>query len=149
MNLYHYTVGTKIPSILNDGYLKLTPKEPLEDETPLVWLSSNEDWEMTANKGAITQDGKTVVLTKEETSLYANGLYRFVFNSNHLSNVLSFNQLISQELMPAPLGVSLVISGVKLGGIPSQWYAVTVPLSIKNVKLQALVDGVWADLEVI
>lgn len=148
MNLYHYTVGIKIPSILNDGYLKLTPKQPIENETPLVWVSSNELWEETANKAAYI-NGEYKVLTREQTSLYCNGLYRFMFHVNQISGLMQYKNLLKEKLIPETLFNSLIDAGVKVNANPDEWYASTSPLFIKNARLQVLHNNQWTDLEVV
>ena len=51
MLLYHYTISDRLVKIMVDGFLKLTPKEPLAGEIPVVWLTKSREWEETAFYG--------------------------------------------------------------------------------------------------
>lgn len=50
MKLYHYTVGQHYNNIVKDGLIKLATKYVPEGERPVVWLSSNLEWENSVRK---------------------------------------------------------------------------------------------------
>jgi hypothetical protein len=58
--LWHYTVRPHILSILSDGVIKPATAFVSRRERPIVWFSSNQNWEQTANKSAAMEDGRIV-----------------------------------------------------------------------------------------
>jgi len=57
MPLYHYTLPPHLPSILAEGIHPATAFVP-EKERPVVWLTTSEDFEPTALKGVLTEEGE-------------------------------------------------------------------------------------------
>jgi len=63
---YHYTIGLKLPKIIESGYIKLATAEvDLSKEKPAVFFSIDKLWEPTANK-ALRKDGQLYFLTTDE-----------------------------------------------------------------------------------
>lgn len=75
MRIWHYTVGMWLRSILEDQMIKLATKGVPTGERPVVWTTTNPNWEPTAKKGR-EQDSRVVTLGKQETAAYGEGLYR-------------------------------------------------------------------------
>lgn len=48
--LWHYTIGQRIDSIIEDGMIKLATAFVPQNERPVVWCSFSPKWEETANK---------------------------------------------------------------------------------------------------
>jgi hypothetical protein len=49
-NIYHYTTGLKLRSIINSGAIKPTTAKIEPHEKPVAWFSTQEQWEPTATK---------------------------------------------------------------------------------------------------
>jgi len=76
MQVWHYTIGKYLLSILEDGKLKREAKEHGKRVyEPVVWFSTNPLWEETANKKIVGKGGSLPV-TKENTRLHGRGLAR-------------------------------------------------------------------------
>src|SRR5262245_17530639 len=74
--VWHYTTTQCLVKILTDGYLKPATAFVKPPEKPVVWFSTNQDWEETANKLGQTTDGSLVRLGREETAELGGGLIR-------------------------------------------------------------------------
>lgn len=147
MNLYHYTVVNKLPLILDSGYLALTPKRPIEGESPLLWFSSNPVWEETANKGAYTTNGALIQLTKEETAHYCGGLARFKLNSHLFPQILPWAE-VKNILVPPDLSKSLEFTAELYNSVPAQWFVSKSPISIKTLDLELYINNQWVTMNV-
>lgn len=75
MGIWHYTVGVRLRSILRDKLIKPATAGVPAGERPVVWFTTNPEWEPTANKGVVRY-GKTVWLTRAETEAEGGGLFR-------------------------------------------------------------------------
>jgi hypothetical protein len=74
--VFHYTVMSKLKSILNSGEIKPATAGVHIKERPAVFCAIEKQWEPTANKGII-QDGKIYPLhTIDEMILHAGPLIR-------------------------------------------------------------------------
>jgi hypothetical protein len=145
--LYHYTNGTKLELIQNDGIIKSSPEVTKLKEKPIAWLSSNAVFEKTATKIIQSVDG-TKLCNMEETALYCKGIYRFGFVETELEGVLHWPRLGVQARIPESIKKRL-LKRAKLAKVsPNQWYGVLDNISIENATLEAWRGGRWvlADL---
>jgi hypothetical protein len=74
---WHYTTGRAFISIVEFGWILPATAFVPKGEKPAVWFSLNQDWEQTANKGGLEEDGTRRTLTREETCERGGGLVRF------------------------------------------------------------------------
>lgn len=139
MRLFHYTVGLKIHSILNDGFLKLTPEFVQPPELPCCWLSSNDIYEGTARKIGINYQGEQTLLTVEQMNAACQGVYRFEFSSGDIATeVLHWNEL-KYKLKMSPETINMLEkNAVFMGGNKDEWYGSSEKISISNAELQCL-----------
>lgn len=148
MILYHYSILNKLSAIQKSGKILTSPKEPLENETPLAWLSSNPDWENTANKMVLSRPSGFIALNKEQTRLLGNGLIRFKFNTDTIKEkVCSWNEIVTNNFIPESMVNQLVINGGVMGGNHEEWYGSVEPLDINQAQLQVYkpIENKWVD----
>lgn len=145
MNLYHYTNGTKIKKIINSGVLKTTPENPKPREKPVCWLSSNTEWEKTANKISQT-NGELKLLTQSETEIFCDGLYRFIVKKNN--NTLQWPKIAVKSRMPENLKKVLLKRAKKASVNPLQWYGTLEDISIEGLEIEMLYNGSWTKISI-
>jgi len=116
--IWHYTIGSYLPSIIASGVIRRTTAGVYPPEKPVTWFSMNPTWEVTANKAPIYSDVPSEVL-RNLTCLLGDGLVR-----------------IGAELRHAPFGIDdlhrvarcgrrevegLKRVGIRCGANPSDW----------------------------
>ena len=165
MKKYHYTYGHKIESIIMTG-LKCSPKGTSRKnkdgkwynhigarEKPIIWFSSNPQFEMTARKPRYKFD-EYRNLTTTDVSLVDDvkeiGLFRFVVPSY-------LNETIKPWILLRPeAGIALIDfnrinkAGKALGGNPIEWFGLVMEeewsLCVHDFKLQYLDENMkWHD----
>jgi hypothetical protein len=117
---WHYTVGERLESILRDRVIK--PAAPLVSaaEKPVVWFSSNQDWEETVNKGAVDPFGSFTAGTKESTHRPVGWLVRIgVSPSDAPHDWNAFKRLSGISNRTAQ---GLYEAAKKTGARPGQWF---------------------------
>jgi CheY-like chemotaxis protein len=139
--LWHYTVGLHIHSILADGVIRPATAYVPRDQRPVVWFSSNPNWEETANK-MIKQDGVLYALNKEETAETWGGLYRIGVLAETAPH--NWENLVFLSNIPPAEARALKKVADQDGADPAEWFGTFDPVdSAKWVSVEKLVDGVW------
>lgn len=145
MLLYHYTIGSKLKAIYEDGFLKLTPHAPKLGEKPVVWLSSNPVFEKTASKLVTSLDDmQPRLMSFEVCELRAGGTYRFVFD--HIDQDVFLWQVLKHKAkMPKKTVKRLVSRAKSIKAKPSEWSGTLSVLPIEGVRLERrnLETGEW------
>jgi hypothetical protein len=127
MLAWHYTVGTKIPLILEDGFLRPATAGVMPPEKPIVWFSKNQLWEATANKMFRATDGTLRFGTRETTREMGGGLFRFGLPTEELRR---WTELQREALIPTRTKRSLVNAAKKDGSNPYDWLGTLEPVQI-------------------
>lgn len=141
MKLYHYTIGTKLPLILNDGFLYLTPRHPKHPEKPVVWFSSNAEYENTALKVGIDPiTGQASVMTLSQLHEGGQGIYRFVFDD---VDAYQWDILKGQARIPSKIRKRLIRRATEIKANPSEWYGVLHEVSVSAARLELLTNNGW------
>ena len=73
---WHYTIGKWFQDIARDGFIKPATELICEQERPVVWFSTNPEWEATVNKVWRNGNGTLIPLTKDQTAELGGGLVR-------------------------------------------------------------------------
>lgn len=74
---YHYTTLQCLTQIFDSGYIEPATAYIEKNEKPVVWFSTNPEWEETATKGYIDKEtGKQRNATKQEMKDNAGDLIR-------------------------------------------------------------------------
>ncbi len=68
-NIYHYTTGLKLRSIINSGAIKPTTAKIEPNEKPVAWFSTQDQWEPTATKVPIPGKQGQLLTAKAQSGL--------------------------------------------------------------------------------
>ena len=138
---YHYTVGQCIKAIIGEGIIRPATARVPKGERPIVWFSSNPDWEQTANKGWL-QNRVAITLTKEQTRERAGGLFRIgVLNE---TAPYSWQQLRFLSKMHPAAADRLEEVARERGSNPDEWYGTFHAVTDdKWLVVQELTDEGW------
>lgn len=83
--LYHYTINSKLADIEQAGYLQRSPLKPDRKEKPVVWLSSDDNFENSARKMAFNpKTQQQHLMTTDEMINLTGALVRYVFVANDI-----------------------------------------------------------------
>ena len=140
MICWHYTIGAKVPPIAESGFLKGADEYVTSPEKPIVWFSSNQDYELTSRKG-VKRNGEIITLSKEETAQFG-GLVRFGYPSERL---IKWPEVGKRAHMNAFMRNILMKEARRQGADPSEWYGSLVPIPLEGLTFQILRDNQWVD----
>jgi hypothetical protein len=146
MMIWHYTVKQRLDLILSDRLIRPAIRYvDLEKEKPVVWFSSNQIWEETANKMWRDSSGLHP-LNKEQTHNLAGGLARIGVSPETAPHTWSdFKRLSGVESEKAQ---ELYQAAITLGGTPSEWFVSLEPVSAEKWLAVELYDGAnWIPLD--
>ncbi len=142
---YHYTVGQWIKAIIGEGIIRPATQWVPKGERPIVWFSSNPDWEQTANKGWL-QNGVAITLTKEQTRKHAGGLFRIgVLNE---TAPYSWQKLRFLSKMHPAAADRLEEDARERGSNPNEWYGTFHAVTRdKWLVVEELTDEGWVSCD--
>jgi hypothetical protein len=156
MILYHYTTGRCYLAIEQEGKIKCmigktgrkNTNKLKHGEKEQVWLSSNPDWEETANKDAINKEtGKLIHLDREQTMKFDGGLFRIVIDADKVP-VDTWNQWVQRGGCDSELIKFLYRFGVEKGCKPEEeWFVSynTIPRELWE-DVQMFYKGQWTSI---
>jgi len=113
-NIYHYTTGLKLRSIINTGAIKPTTAKIEPHETPIVWFSTSPAWEPTATKVSIPGIQGQIMTAQAQ-----GGLVRITVPGSCAPYV--FPQLPLIAGTKPSVCVGLLLAGLQLGSDPDTW----------------------------
>jgi hypothetical protein len=145
INDWHYTTGLCYDAIITDGIILPATAYVPEKEKPIVWFSTNADWDPTANKMRATDDGRLTTLTREETAHAGGGLFRF----GGAPKTAPYDWRALKELsgMSARTARGLYRTAVDSGASPYDWRGTFDPvLREKWLVVERFSQGVWVSL---
>lgn len=147
---FHYTTGNKISSILNDGLLRRSEILLFPNEKPVLWFSSNQDWENTTRKsiGFVSEQGQyTKYLLDKKEQHKKLTLVRFGLSfKDHRVN--DWNTTCKKAKTPLMMKYGLEHTGIEMGGNPRQWYGVLCDLSVEELTFQVWDGNEWVDKDI-
>ena len=120
-NIYHYTTGLKLRSIINSGCIKPTTAKIEPNEKPVAWFSTSPEWEPTATKVPIPG-----IQGQIETAKAQAGLVRITVPGTCAPYVFSQLPLIAGTSPQACIG--LLLAGLELGSDPNTWRFTPTPV---------------------
>ena len=120
-NIYHYTTGLKLRSIINSGAIKPTTAKIEPHEKPVAWFSTSPQWEPTATKVSIPG-----VQGQIETAKAQGGLVRITVLRTCAPYVFPQLPLIAGTSPQACIG--LLLAGLELGSEPNTWRFTPTPV---------------------
>lgn len=127
--IWHYTIGFYIKPIFVSKCILPATAYVSKKEQPVVWFSSNDVWEETANKSAMI-NGKVVHFNRIETAKHCGGLIRIEVDPKVASyNWEQFKKISGIDSKSAK---SLEVAALKNGANPKDWWVSFSPVSIDS-----------------
>lgn len=139
---WHYTVLQHIIQIDNDGVIKPATAGVPQDEKPIVWFSTNQDWEPTANKCAVNGDGLIIDLNKEQTEMLGGGLVRIGVDAE--TAPYDWRALKELSGMSGRIAQGLYDAAIACGARPGDWWGTFDPVPrSKWTAAEVFKNGSW------
>jgi len=121
-NIFHFTTGLKLRSIINSGCIKPTTAKIEPHEKPVAWFSTSPIWEPTATKVPVPGKAGQMMTAKAQ-----NGLVRIAVPGTCAPYVFPQLPLIAGTSPTACIG--LLLAGLELGSDPDTWRFTRTPVS--------------------
>lgn len=138
---WHYTTGAHFVAIAADGFLDPRHTVTPQNERNIIWFSTAQHWEPTAQKALTHNDGSMDLLGMSGTFERGRGLIRFGLNARD-PRLEAWPRLGRRAGMDASVIQSLEKVGLRQGAKPSQWMG-----SFKRIPLRDLVIEVAEEIE--
>src|SRR5580658_7140991 len=116
---WHYTTGEKFKQIVADGFIRCATVNVPPNEKPIVWFSTNQEWEPTANK-MVYREGKPVRCTIEETEQRGEGLVRFGVAPETAPH--DWSALKESSGMSGRMAQGMYQAAIEQGARPGDWW---------------------------
>ena len=142
-NIYHYTTGLKLRSIINSGSIKPTTARIEPHEKPVAWFSTQDQWEPTATKVPIPGMQGQI-----ETAKAQNGLVRIAVPGTCAPYVFPQLPLIAGTSPAACIG--LLMAGLELGSDPDTWRFTPTPVPtalFRDVEFYDFANDRWMAID--
>jgi hypothetical protein len=141
---WHYTTGECFWHIVQDGLIKPATARVPAGENPIVWFSTNPEWEPTANKSWVNPQGTLVGLDKDATAKLGGGLVRIgVANETAPHDWHAIKEL---SRMSSRMSRGLYAAAVACGARPGDWWGSLEPVPrSKWIAIQIYDEGAWVD----
>lgn len=146
--LYHYTVGGKVKSILESGYLKPTDLYLLPHEKPVLWFSRNPRFEYTSKKTISSfETGHQLEMDFDlHHKLFTNVRFEIECNPKDSLNkfmMREWNEINVLSNTSPVIKKNLERIGRRMGGNPREWCGTLDCILLNNLNFQ-----VWnSDIE--
>ena len=143
---WHYTVRQRLDGLLRAGVLPLATAGLPAGERPVVWFSSNQLWEETANQAWQRPDGTINPGNKEATHLLGGGLARIgVLPETAPHDWKAFKALSGIKAAKAR---GMYGAGIGAGARPGEWFVSFEPVPRSQWLAVEVWDGAqWLRLE--
>lgn len=142
---WHYTVGVRFKSIVEDGVILPATAGVPDGERPAVWFSVREPWEPTANKLMRRPNGDLVVLDREETAEAGGGLVRIGVARS--AAPVSWREYLRTSGITKKMAEGLAASARRQGSNPALWFVSyhAVPRDLWRA-VQVWHEGEWVEV---
>lgn len=142
--VYHYTSERHhLPKILASGELK--GRADMPGERPLIWFSAHPFWEPTATKPRVV--GGFMVPQTFDGFRAGFGCVRFVLPADD-ARLMPWRRACKFAGIPKRDRWAMETVGVEAGGDPRQWFALSGPLPLEEMKAERLEGGEWQPMRV-
>lgn len=141
--IYHYTTGLKLRSIINSGCIKPTIAKIEPHEKPVAWFSTQDQWEPTATRVPIPG-----MLGQIETAKAQGGLVRITVPGTCAPYVFPQLPLIAGTKPSVCIG--LLIAGLELGSEPNTWRFPPTPVPtalFREVEFFDFANNTWLAID--
>ena len=142
---YHYTIEERVQIIIDSGQINLAKAcVHGKKEKAVAWVSSNEKWESTSNKGYMDFFGNQKTLTFNEQSEHF-GCGRIVVKP---IGFMTWAKLIHKAKMDKEMAYRMENTGKKVGAKPSEWFGSLHPIKKdKWISAEVFKNGKWIEVE--
>lgn len=138
--IYHYTSGSHLEKILQDGKLIVSEWERNNKvKPPALWLSTNPVWEQTATKLMQAPNGEIRPLSKDEQHTMF-GLYRFVLTYEK-EKLCTWKKYKYKSNTTHLVYEAMEKAGTEKGANPDEWFATFENIPLKNCLKCEVWDG--------
>jgi hypothetical protein len=120
-NVFHYTTGLKLRSIINTGAIKPTTARIEPHEKPVAWFSTQDRWEPTCTKAPIPGMQGQIATAKSQ-----GGLVRITVPGTCAPYIFAQLPLIAGTTPSVCIG--LLLAGLELGSDPDTWRFTPTPV---------------------
>lgn len=124
--VWHYTTGELFRLIVESGELRPATTYVPENERPIVWFSSNKNWEQTANKALRNNDGTVRSLDRDEMAALGGGLVRIGVHPETAPH--DWHALKELSRMSSKMAQGLYKSAIRKGSRPGEWRGTFEPV---------------------
>jgi hypothetical protein len=142
-NIYHYSTGLKLRSIINSGAIKPTTAKIETHEKPVAWFSTQDQWEPTATKVPIPGMHGQIATAQAQ-----GGLVRITVPGTCAPYVFQQLPLIAGTKPSVCLG--LLVAGLELGADPDTWRFTPTPVPIalfREVEFYDFANDSWVAVD--
>jgi hypothetical protein len=140
--LWHYTTGQKLGLVLAGGRLQPAAADVPKAGRPVVWFSTNQEWEPTANLLWQGPDGAVERLTRDQTYVLGGGLARIGVRPEVAPH--DWNAYKQLSGIAAKLAKQMYDGAIKIHARPGQWYASFDPVPRSAwLAVQILEGNIW------
>jgi len=141
---WHYTKSIHLSVILRDGFIKPATAGVPAGEKPIVWFSSNSQWELTAAPGIRIPGSRDRRMSMGETA-QRFGLARIGVDPTVAPH--EWKTLKELSGMSSKTAASLHEAGIRDGARPGEWWGTFEPVPRDVWRVIELWDGNhWAPL---
>lgn len=119
--VFHYTTGLKLRSIINSGCIKPTTAKIEPHEKPVAWFSTSGQWEPTASKVPIPGMQGQIMTAQAQ-----GGLVRITVPGTCAP--YGFSQLPLIAGTKPSVCIGLLLAGLELGSDPDTWRFTPTPV---------------------
>jgi len=139
---WHYTTAAKLAAILRSGQLRPATAGVPASERPVVWFSTEPDWEPTACKMAFVPSRGLIRLNRDQTAALGGGLARIGIDAAIL---VGWPALARRANIHPEIVRELESGGHAQGAHPERWYGYigTISASDPRLRWEVLSGGVW------
>ena len=143
LDVYHYTTEKHhLPMILESGHLRPSNAGGAPGEPPLVWFSRDEQWEPTATKMMQGPDGVERITFSRQLEIF--GCVRFSLPADD-PRLMPWAEACKHAGIGFTQRRKLEAAGIKQGGAPHNWLAVSCAVPLADVRMQVFTHGKWVD----
>ena len=134
MSAWHYTISDRAWLIFQDGLIKPATAGVRHPEKPVVWFSTQQHWEPTANKMAYTTSGELIHMSTKMMFQEVGGeLFRFGIGTHHL---LPWHRLARAARIPIKVQKGLITTAREAKADPMKWYGTLKPVPVIDTIIQ-------------
>ena len=142
-NVFHYTTGLKLRSIINSGCIRPTTAKIEPHEKPVAWFSTSPEWEPTATKAPIPGTAGQIATAQAQ-----GGLVRITVPGTCAPYVFPQLPLIAGTKPSVCIG--LLLAGLELGSEPNTWRFTPTPVPtflFRDVEFYDFANNTWLAID--